>query len=360
MDLYSTGNTTVDAVGKLNITGNIIPENWYKTVIKKKTGKPNLRAIMFLADIIYWYRPTEIRDEITGQVLGYKKKMHEDKLQRSYLDWSNKFGCSKGEATTTIDELEELGVINKDFRTILKHGIRSNNVLYIGLNVDKLIELTYPLESYSTCISKKEKQIATPKKMDRLQTKMDIALEKNEDTNTESIQENFLEINHSFEPDSMTEELEMQVKNELINKGCIPYNYNKDMRKMTLAIRYITDWDACYTDYDDIVEQKTYNLAIDALIEMACSKEIKKYNGRNVSYVYIIDKINQNIDREGRMNIRCIIEQAVQDYIKSSNKKEIKHPKNYLKSCILDSFDTYEIKFNSYFNRSYYKQTNTN
>ncbi len=30
---------------------------------------------MFLADIVYWYRPTEVRDELTGQIVGYKTKI---------------------------------------------------------------------------------------------------------------------------------------------------------------------------------------------------------------------------------------------------------------------------------------------
>ncbi len=43
VNLISAGNKIVDEVGKLNFTGNIIPEAWYKTIIKAKTGKPNLR-----------------------------------------------------------------------------------------------------------------------------------------------------------------------------------------------------------------------------------------------------------------------------------------------------------------------------
>ncbi len=68
MNLTSTGNKIVDEVGKLNFTGNIITEVWYKTIIKP--------------------------------------------------DWSNKFGCSKGEATITIDDLAELGIITKKFEIV--------------------------------------------------------------------------------------------------------------------------------------------------------------------------------------------------------------------------------------------------
>lgn len=38
-----------------NITGNIIPTIWYRTVLKEN-GKPYLLAIAILSDIVYWYR----------------------------------------------------------------------------------------------------------------------------------------------------------------------------------------------------------------------------------------------------------------------------------------------------------------
>lgn len=80
---YSTGNRIVDEVGRINISGNIIPMVWFQA-IRYPNGKPNVNAIIILADIVYWYRPTEIRDEITGQVVGRRKKFRDDLLQRSY------------------------------------------------------------------------------------------------------------------------------------------------------------------------------------------------------------------------------------------------------------------------------------
>ena len=59
---YSTGNKTVDQVGKINFIGNVIPHTWYKTILREN-GKPNVNAIIILSDIVYWYRPKEVRDE---------------------------------------------------------------------------------------------------------------------------------------------------------------------------------------------------------------------------------------------------------------------------------------------------------
>lgn len=78
-----TGNKTVDRLSRMNITGNVIPAAWYQT-IRKPTGKPYLNAIVILSDIVYWYRAAEVRDEGSGQLIGYRKRFRADLLQRSY------------------------------------------------------------------------------------------------------------------------------------------------------------------------------------------------------------------------------------------------------------------------------------
>lgn len=131
-------------VGKINFSGNIIPHTWYQSIMRKN-GKPNLVAITILSDIVYWYRPIEIRDERTGQFLGWRKKFKADKLQRGYADFAKMYGVSKGQVKAAMDELEEQGIINREFRTIvMKNGRAANNVLYIGLNSDTLLDITYP------------------------------------------------------------------------------------------------------------------------------------------------------------------------------------------------------------------------
>lgn len=142
-NIYSTGNAIVDENAKLNISGNIIPQAWYKTIIRD-SGKPNLTAIVILADIVYWYKPVEVRDEVTGQMVEFKKKFHADLLQRSYQQISEQFGISKKEATNAVIFLEKLGVVKRVFRTITINGLVINNVLYLELIVTRLRELTYP------------------------------------------------------------------------------------------------------------------------------------------------------------------------------------------------------------------------
>lgn len=117
MGYLTSGNPIVDAMGTMNITGNIVPTIWYKTV-QKENGKPYLLAIAILSDVVYWYRPTEVRDQYTGQVLGWKKRFSEDILRQSYQYYADLFGESKKTVKTAIDRLEELEVIKRDFRIV--------------------------------------------------------------------------------------------------------------------------------------------------------------------------------------------------------------------------------------------------
>ena len=144
-NMFETGNPAVDRMSRLQITGNVVPVAWFKT-IRKETGNPNLTAIMILADIVYWYRPVEVRDEVTGQLIGLKKRFSADLLQRNYQQMADQFGLTKRDATNAVVELEKLGVIRRVFRTIERGGHLVSNVLFLDLDVDVLERLTYPEE----------------------------------------------------------------------------------------------------------------------------------------------------------------------------------------------------------------------
>jgi len=132
----------VQEIGKLNIEGNIVPIEWFK-VITYDNGKPDTNAILILSDIVYWYRPSVIRDESTGSFIGYKKKFHEDILRRSYSDYESLFGLSKKQIRDCLIRLEELGLIRREFRTIETGIGAQNNVMYIRIFPKVLLELTY-------------------------------------------------------------------------------------------------------------------------------------------------------------------------------------------------------------------------
>ena len=53
---------TVAEIGKIHFEGNIIPHSWYQR-ITLESGKPDMPAIVILAEIIYWYRPIQTLDK---------------------------------------------------------------------------------------------------------------------------------------------------------------------------------------------------------------------------------------------------------------------------------------------------------
>lgn len=140
---YKTQNAIVNEVGKMNFSGNVIPEAWYKTIVSS-SGRVNLLAVNLLAEIVYWYRPMEIRDEMTGDVTWKKKFADDDYLQRNYSKICEKYNVSTKQAREALIVLETLGVVKRHFRTIETEMGKCPNVMYIELIPDALYKLTYP------------------------------------------------------------------------------------------------------------------------------------------------------------------------------------------------------------------------
>lgn len=127
-NIVNTGNASVDALAEMSISGNVTPVNWYKTILREN-GKPYLLAICVLSEIVYWYRPVEVRDEHSGMTIGYRKKFREDLLQKTYNDFAEQFGESRRSVKAAFDRLEEIGVIRCEFRNIeTNSGMVLNNV----------------------------------------------------------------------------------------------------------------------------------------------------------------------------------------------------------------------------------------
>ena len=142
---FSSGNTAVDAVGKISIKGNVIPNTWYKQ-ITRENGKPYLLAISLLSDIVYWYRPVEVRDEASGNTVGWKKKFKDDLLQKSYQEYADFFGESKRSIKAALDCLEDMGIIKKIFRDyISENKNKIPNIMYIELNPSELERITFEI-----------------------------------------------------------------------------------------------------------------------------------------------------------------------------------------------------------------------
>lgn len=136
-------NKVCEGLISFNMEGNVIPISWYSH-IKTKNNTIDQTAITLLADIIYWYRPVEIRDEYSGEIIEYKQKFKADKLQKSYQNYSELFGYSKIQVKRSIDNLIRLGLITREFRNIkTKNGLSINNVMFIEPSLNNVFAISH-------------------------------------------------------------------------------------------------------------------------------------------------------------------------------------------------------------------------
>ncbi|SDB62267.1 DUF6017 domain-containing protein [Butyrivibrio sp. INlla16] len=138
--LRSSGNYNVDMLGEMHFEGNIIPHNWYHRILKPDTEKkkPYLLAIIILADFLYWYRPTEVRDQHTGQLIGYRKKFRGRALYRTANEIAEQFGETKRTVLAALAYLESIGAINRTL--VVTSG---GKYPYIELNANTIYDLTF-------------------------------------------------------------------------------------------------------------------------------------------------------------------------------------------------------------------------
>jgi hypothetical protein len=137
-----TGHKIVDEISNLNYKGNTIPNTWYSH-IKRKTEKGNFKtdllAVNILADIIFWYRAYEERDEETGRTLSFNKKFKEDMYQKWYKSWEEMFGVTKRQIRNSIRLLIDFDLIRREIRTIkTKNGLILTGVTFFEPNPKRI------------------------------------------------------------------------------------------------------------------------------------------------------------------------------------------------------------------------------
>lgn len=115
---------------------NVIPKEWYKKFTNNR-GKPDLPLCSVLSEIVYWYRPKEIKDPDTGKI-SYTSKFPEDVWQTSYAHFEKEFGFDREKTRRVLVKLETMGIIKREFRNVTLRGQEYNNRLFIHLNKDSL------------------------------------------------------------------------------------------------------------------------------------------------------------------------------------------------------------------------------
>ncbi|EBQ8762706.1 replication protein [Salmonella enterica] len=158
----------VAALSRIRITGNVTPQEWYQH-IKLPNGKSDFIAITLLADIVYWYRATEVRDEITGEHIGYRKKFAGDKLQRGIQQLADGYGLTYRQTQDALYRLRDAGYITHETRTIITAtGAKLGNVLFIEPIVDSIEKITNTTLIRNNVQANTAKRISSSDKTDKL------------------------------------------------------------------------------------------------------------------------------------------------------------------------------------------------
>lgn len=137
---------TVDEIGQLHIEGNIIPPQWFKAIRQGK--RADTVAVILLGEVFYWYRPTVIRDEATGDVKEIRRKFDGDKWQCSYQSMADRFGFTKRQCQDAAKRLRDAGLITLELRNfIAPNGTHLSNVLFIEPVPAEIKRITFDLPS---------------------------------------------------------------------------------------------------------------------------------------------------------------------------------------------------------------------
>jgi len=151
MNALLTGNEDVDAIANLHIEGNITPPSWYQHIkyTNLKGTFTDTLAIALLSDLVYWHRPSEIRDEATGHIVGRRKKFKGEYFQRNLEAYSNLFGVSYKQIISAANVLEATGVAYRFTDTAVNAKTKKiiGNVLYWGIHPDAIAKITYCLDA---------------------------------------------------------------------------------------------------------------------------------------------------------------------------------------------------------------------
>lgn len=160
----SPTNPVVKAIGDINIEGHVIPHTWYLTKLLRidptkpayyeeedattgaktlKVNKINLNAVVILSDIVFWYRPKKVVDEVTGQLVEITKRFKADKLQKSYKSWAAQFGLTVRQVKDACYFLRDRGLITVECRNITTaNGQTIPNVTFFEPVPEKIREIT--------------------------------------------------------------------------------------------------------------------------------------------------------------------------------------------------------------------------
>lgn len=129
-------------------TGDTVDHAWHR-FLRYQSGKAHPQAAAILGRVVYMYRPARenVLDPESGIVceVRFSQKFKMDLWQTSRQSLADTFGFTIREIDSGLSTLRKSGVIYTELRSIKINGIRLSNVLYVGLNLLKLKEISTPI-----------------------------------------------------------------------------------------------------------------------------------------------------------------------------------------------------------------------
>ena len=138
------------AFARLSLRGIFIPHVWFHRLLTA-AGRPDSPALIVLADLVYWHRPI-IRTDADGRKV-WRKRFAGDLFQCNAAYYERKFHLSKTQARRALIRLETAGLIRRELRTIVRNGVRYNNVVFVELNIEGILALSRPLSPEDETLS---------------------------------------------------------------------------------------------------------------------------------------------------------------------------------------------------------------
>ena len=113
----------------------------WRSRLLKKGNTPDKKLIALVELVIYWSQPQKIINaNIKEDKFTYK--FSRDIWHTSYSDLSDKLGLSKDSIRRRLVKLEELGILKREFKTVIIDGCEYHSVMFLRLSSNFLRSVT--------------------------------------------------------------------------------------------------------------------------------------------------------------------------------------------------------------------------
>jgi len=125
------------------ITGNVIPRICYRnlaTIDKRGKKRPATIAINVRAELLFWYRPIEEKDDKSGKIT-LRKRYKGEYVQKSVPQLADDLGFTEDQVKRALTFLEQKNLIRRIIKVEKAFG-QYIKIVYIALNAREVIRIT--------------------------------------------------------------------------------------------------------------------------------------------------------------------------------------------------------------------------